>query len=167
MTGAFFFRPFLFLSFPPLSLSPRYLPRRYLRRLTQQRLLAGMFNLPGHTRPYLPANADLTTNPPLFFRPPVFGNVGPGAPLGSQARQSRRLYVGNIGMEATEEAIRAFFNNKMADMGMLSDGKLSEDLMGLGLKGDQPVISVHLNYEKNYAFVEVRLLSPLRLSFLY
>jgi hypothetical protein len=33
-------------------------------------------------------------------------------------------------------------------------GHLSEDLKGLGLKGDQPVISVHLSYEKNYAFVE-------------
>jgi splicing factor U2AF subunit len=53
-------------------------------------------------------------------------------------------------------------------MGMLSDGKLSEDLMGLGLKGDQPVISVHLNYEKNYAFVEVRLflLPPVFFPFL-
>ncbi|GAA5820955.1 hypothetical protein JCM11251_001895 [Rhodosporidiobolus azoricus] len=131
---------------------------------TTQAKMTGMFNLPGHTRPYLPP-ADpnnpsipggVIENPPLFFRPPVMGSVGPGAPIGSQARQSRRLYVGNIGMDATEESIRAFFNNKMAEMGMLSDGHLSEDLKGLGLKGDQPVISVHLNYEKNYAFVEFR-----------
>ncbi|GAA5981515.1 hypothetical protein JCM11641_004082, partial [Rhodosporidiobolus odoratus] len=121
---------------------------------SEQAKMTGMFNLPGHTRPYLPAGADLTQNPPLFFRPPVTGAIGPGAPIGSQARQSRRLYVGNVGMEATEETIKAFFNGKMTEMGLLSDGHLSEDLKGLGLKGDQPVISVHLNYEKNYAFVE-------------
>ncbi|GAA5915386.1 hypothetical protein JCM6882_000238 [Rhodosporidiobolus microsporus] len=141
---------------------------------TTQAKMTGMFNLPGHTRPYLPPSdpsnpSAPVENPPLFFRPPAMGmgmggmsgpmgggTVGPGAPIGSQARQSRRLYVGNVGMEATEETIRGFFNGKMAEMGMLSDGHLSEDLKGLGLKGDQPVISVHLNYEKNYAFVEFR-----------
>ncbi|GJN94428.1 hypothetical protein Rhopal_007508-T1 [Rhodotorula paludigena] len=121
-----------------------------------QAKMTGMFNLPGHTKPYLPSGVEMAENPPLFYRPPVYGTVGPGAPIGSQARQSRRLYVGNVGMEATEETIRAFFNNKMAENGLLSDGHLSEDLMGLGLKGDQPVISVHLSYEKNYAFVEFR-----------
>ena len=115
-----------------------------------------MFNLPGQTKPYLPAGAEATDNPPLFYRPPVFGTVGPGAPIGSQARQSRRLYVGNVGVEATEESLQQFFNSEMARNGLLSDGHLSEDLQGLGLKGDQPVISVHLSYEKNYAFVEVR-----------
>ena len=84
------------------------------------------------------------------------GGVPIPAPIGSFARQSRRLYVGNITMDATEEAIKHFFNTKLAEMNLLSDGKLGEDLHGLGLKGDQPVISVHLNYEKNYAFVEVR-----------
>lgn len=58
-------------------------------------------------------------------------------------------------MEATEEAITQFFNAKMTEMNLLSDKGLGEDLQGLGLAGDQPVISVHLNYEKNYAFVEV------------
>ncbi|KAK4702393.1 splicing factor U2AF 65 kDa subunit, partial [Phenoliferia sp. Uapishka_3] len=116
-----------------------------------------MFNLPGQSRPSMPGAgpSSFGDNPPLFFRPPA-GAVGPGAPIGSFARQSRRLYVGNITMEATEEAISHFFNSKMAEMGLLSDKGLGEDLMGLGLKGDQPVISVHLNYEKNYAFVEFR-----------
>ena len=114
-----------------------------------------MFNLPGQSRPSIGGGAQgFGDNPPLFFRPPA-GVVGPGAPIGSFARQSRRLYVGNITTEATEEAISHFFNSKMAEMGLLSDKGLGEDLMGLGLKGDQPVISVHLNYEKNYAFVEV------------
>ncbi|KPV73218.1 uncharacterized protein RHOBADRAFT_38417 [Rhodotorula graminis WP1] len=123
---------------------------------TTQAKMTGMFNLPGQTKPYLPAGADTTDNPPLFYRPPVFGTVGPGAPIGSQARQSRRLYVGNVGVEATEESLQQFFNSEMARNGLLSDGHLSEDLQGLGLKGDQPVISVHLSYEKNYAFVEFR-----------
>lgn len=118
--------------------------------------MTGMFNLPGQTKPYLPPGVELGENQPMFYRPPVFGAVGPGAPIGSQARQSRRLYVGNVGMDATEESIRQFFNTKMAENNLLSDGHLSEDLKGLGLKGDQPVISVHLSYEKNYAFVEFR-----------
>ncbi|BGP27761.1 splicing factor U2AF 65 kDa subunit [Rhodotorula toruloides] len=123
---------------------------------TTQAKMTGMFNLPGHTKPYLPPGVEGGDNPPLFYRPPVFGAVGPGAPIGSQARQSRRLYVGNVGMEATEESVRDFFNSKMAESGLLSDGHLGEDLQGLGLKGDKPVISVHLSYEKNYAFVEFR-----------
>ncbi|GAA5958263.1 hypothetical protein JCM3765_004773 [Sporobolomyces pararoseus] len=130
---------------------------------TEQAKLTGMFNLPGHNRPYLPAGFDPSSvqtgdgqNPPIFFRPPIFGAVGPGAPIGSLARQSRRLYVGNITMEATEETIANFFNAKMVEMNLVSDGHLGEDLLGLGLKGDTPVISVHVNYEKNYAFVEFR-----------
>lgn len=129
----------------------------------EQAKLTGMFNLPGHNRPYLPAGFDPSSvqtadgqNPPIFFRAPVFGAVGPGAPIGSLARQSRRLYVGNITMEATEETLAQFFNSKMTEMGLVSDGHLGEDLQGLGLKGDLPVISVHVNYEKNYAFVEFR-----------
>lgn len=65
-------------------------------------------------------------------------------------------------MEATEEAITTFFNSKMREMNLLSDGQLGDDLQGLDIKADEPVISVHLNYEKNYAFVEVRI--PLFLS---
>jgi splicing factor U2AF subunit len=139
-------------------------------------LYIGMFNLPGHNRPYLPAGFDPSSvqtadgqNPPMFFRPPVFGAVGPGAPIGSLARQSRRLYVGNITMEATEETIANFFNQKMSEMNLVSDGHLGEDLQGLGLKGDLPVISVHVNYEKNYAFVEVSFfpLSPLFVLFCF
>lgn len=120
-----------------------------------------MFNLPGQSRPSMPVSmtgpmsGDPSNPPPLFFRPP--GSMA--APIGSFARQSRRLYVGNITMDATEEVITHFFNSKMAELGLLSDKGLGEDLQGLGLKGDQPVISVHLNYEKNYAFVEVGLLS--------
>ena len=106
-----------------------------------------MFNLPGQSRPSMPQAIGGFGGPP--------GMVGPGAPIGSFARQSRRLYVGNITMEATEEAISNFFNQKMTEMGLLSTKGLGEDLQGLGLAGDQPVISVHLNYEKNYAFVEV------------
>lgn len=125
-----------------------------------------MFNLPGQSRPTMPPGFQQTgDNPPLFFRGPGGANL-PG-PIGSFARQSRRLYVGNITMEATEESITHFFNSKMTEMNLLSDGTLGEDLHGLGLKGDQPVISVHLNYEKNFAFVEVRVfpsLSPSLIS---
>lgn len=121
----------------------------------------GMFNLPGQTRPSFggggfggPGGGFGGDNPPLFFRPPP-GAVG-NAPLQSFARQSRRLYVGNITMEATEENMAAFFNKKMVEMNLTSDKGLAEDLQGLGLKEDVPVVSVHVNFEKNYAFVEVR-----------
>lgn len=67
-------------------------------------------------------------------------------------------------MEATEETIANFFNQKMVEMNLVSDGHLGEDLQGLGLKGDLPVISVHVNYEKNYAFVEVSLTHSLTSS---
>lgn len=111
-----------------------------------------MFNLPGQNRPSMPGVIGSFGVPIDTFHPAP--GQGAGAP-GSAARQARRLYVGNITTEATEEAISSFFNGKMKEMGLMSDKGLGEDLQGLGLVGDEPVISVHLNYEKNYAFVEV------------
>ncbi|KAK4056413.1 hypothetical protein OIO90_002556 [Microbotryomycetes sp. JL221] len=116
----------------------------------EQAKMTGMFNLPGQNRPTLPPGINMM---PMASGP---GNIPIPAPIGSFARQSRRLYIGNITPDATEEIIRHFFNSKLTEMGLLSDGTLGEDLQGLGLKGDEPVISVHLNYEKNYAFVEFR-----------
>ena len=127
-----------------------------------------MFNLPGQTRPTLPSGVAL----PMAAGGMAQNQMSLPQPIGSFARQSRRLYVGNVTDQTTEESLRHFFNAKLKEMNLLSDGSLGQDLHGLGLKGDEPVINVNLNYEKNYAFVEVSkiairfwALSPCRLLF--
>ncbi len=60
------------------------------------------------------------------------------------SRQSRRLYIGSITTEVTETNLADFFNAKMKEMDI-----------GTGAPGN-PVLAVQCNYEKNYAFVEVR-----------
>ncbi|KAK3810786.1 MAG: splicing factor U2AF 65 kDa subunit-like protein [Benniella sp.] len=59
------------------------------------------------------------------------------------ARQQRRLYCGNLPMGINEDSLANFFNQTMMSMNLTT---------GAGA----PVISVHINYEKNYAFVEFR-----------
>jgi len=59
------------------------------------------------------------------------------------SRQSRRLYIGSITPEVTEQNLADFFNSKMIEMEI-----------GTGGTGN-PVLAVQCNYEKNYAFVEV------------
>ncbi|OAX43940.1 hypothetical protein K503DRAFT_611116 [Rhizopogon vinicolor AM-OR11-026] len=60
------------------------------------------------------------------------------------SRQSRRLYIGSITPEVTEQNLADFFNSKMIEMDI-----------GTGGPGN-PVLAVQCNYEKNYAFVEFR-----------
>lgn len=60
------------------------------------------------------------------------------------SRQSRRLYIGSITPEINEQNLTDFFNSKMKEMNL-----------GTGAPGN-PVLAVQCNYEKNYAFVEVR-----------
>lgn len=66
------------------------------------------------------------------------------------SRQSRRLYIGSITPEVNEQNLTDFFNAKMAEMNL-----------GTATPGN-PVLAVQCNYEKNYAFVEVRV--PFTLS---
>lgn len=60
------------------------------------------------------------------------------------SRQSRRLYIGSITPDINEQNLADFFNGKMIEMNI-----------GTGGPGN-PVLAVQCNYEKNYAFVEVR-----------
>ena len=60
------------------------------------------------------------------------------------SRQSRRLYIGSITPDINEQNLTDFFNSKMKEMNL-----------GTGAPGN-PVLAVQCNYEKNYAFVEVR-----------
>ncbi|KAG0002785.1 U2 small nuclear RNA auxiliary factor 2 [Entomortierella chlamydospora] len=73
-------------------------------------------------------------------------NAGPPGANGvdhTLARQQRRLYCGNLPMGINEESLANFFNQTMMSMNLTT---------GAGT----PVMSVHINYEKNYAFVEFR-----------
>jgi splicing factor U2AF subunit len=60
--------------------------------------------------------------------------------------QSRRLYVGNIPFGVSESAMMDFFNNQM-------------ELSGLSQAEGQPVIAVQINLDKNFAFLEVIIIS--------
>jgi splicing factor U2AF 65 kDa subunit len=93
--------------------------------------------------------------------PPILGMAGLPTPLPvstfgmgvggnpNLARQSRRLYIGSITPEINEVNLAEFFNNKMKEMSI-----------GTGAPGD-PVLAVQVNYEKNYAFVEVCISFPI------
>ncbi|KAF9952001.1 U2 small nuclear RNA auxiliary factor 2 [Mortierella alpina] len=75
-----------------------------------------------------------------------FRNNGPGGANGidhTLGRQQRRLYCGNLPMGINEDSLADFFNQTMMGMNLTT---------GAGA----PVVSVHINYDKNYAFVEFR-----------
>ncbi|KZV92384.1 hypothetical protein EXIGLDRAFT_614425 [Exidia glandulosa HHB12029] len=97
----------------------------------------GLFNLPGNNRMPMAPIAPIPGLPPGMAM-----GLGPSPNL---ARQSRRLYIGSITPEITEENLTKFFNQKMKEM----------NLGQQGATGD-PVLAVQVNYEKNYAFVEFR-----------
>ena len=105
---------------------------------------AGLFNLPGANRTQVPPILGIAGLPPPI---PVqtFGmGIGSNPNL---SRQSRRLYIGSITSDVNEQNLAEFFNSKMIEMSI-----------GTGGPGN-PVLAVQCNYEKNYAFVEVRSIS--------
>ncbi|KAJ7066742.1 hypothetical protein C8F01DRAFT_1208809 [Mycena amicta] len=101
----------------------------------------GLFNLPGANRTQIPPILGIAGLPPPM---PVqsFGMGIGGNP--NLSRQSRRLYIGSITPEVTEQNLTDFFNAKMEEMKLGTNGTGS------------PVLAVQCNYEKNYAFVEFR-----------
>ncbi|KAG0295665.1 U2 small nuclear RNA auxiliary factor 2 [Linnemannia gamsii] len=73
-------------------------------------------------------------------------NGGPTGPNGvdhTVARQQRRLYCGNLPPGINEESLADFFNQTMMSMNLTT-------------ASGAPVVSVHINFDKNYAFVEFR-----------
>lgn len=78
---------------------------------------------------------------------PISANINPTAtvtlPGSAMSRQARRLYVGNIPFGVTEESMMDFFNHQMK-------------LTGLAQAEGNPVIAVHINLDKNFAFLELR-----------
>uniref|UniRef100_A0A0W0G9W3 Splicing factor U2AF subunit n=1 Tax=Moniliophthora roreri TaxID=221103 RepID=A0A0W0G9W3_MONRR len=113
----------------------------YEQYTAMQAKQTGLFNLPGANRTQIPPILGIPGLPPPM---PVqtFGmGIGSNPNL---SRQSRRLYIGSITPEVTEQNLAEFFNQKMAEMNI-----------GTGAPGN-PVLAVQCNYEKNYAFVEFR-----------
>lgn len=109
--------------------------------------LIGLFNLPGANRTQIPPILSIPGLPPPM---PVqtFGmGIGSNPNL---SRQSRRLYIGSITTDVNEQNLADFFNEKMTEMNI-----------GTGGPGN-PVLAVQCNYEKSYAFVEVRMGAALR-----
>ena len=66
------------------------------------------------------------------------------------ARQARRLYVGNITLQANEQNVADFFNQQMREKGWAIDDDPA------GVQAPESVVSVQVNHEKSYAFVEYR-----------
>ncbi|KAF9266914.1 hypothetical protein L218DRAFT_896143 [Marasmius fiardii PR-910] len=113
----------------------------YEQYTAMQAKQTGLFNLPGANRTQIPPILGIPGLPP----PMPVQTFGMG--LGSNpnlSRQSRRLYIGSITSDVTEQNLAEFFNQKMAEMNI-----------GTGAPGN-PVLAVQCNYEKNYAFVEFR-----------
>lgn len=105
-------------------------------------VLEGLFNLPGANRTQVPPILAAPGLPP----PMPVNTLGMGMGMGNNpnlSRQSRRLYIGSITPEITEQNLADFFNQKMKEMNI-----------GTSAAGD-PVLAVQCNYEKNYAFIEV------------
>ncbi|KAG2225584.1 hypothetical protein INT45_013695 [Circinella minor] len=104
----------------------------------------GLFPLPGQV---------VGTRTPQSFAPPsehammsdgsrvrvTQGAAGPVALNATLARQARRLYVGQIPFEIDEQGMADFFNSTMQN---------------LATEEGDPVVSVQINHDKNYAFVE-------------
>ncbi|KAJ7672643.1 hypothetical protein B0H17DRAFT_1208678 [Mycena rosella] len=113
----------------------------YEQYTAMQAKQTGLFNLPGANRTQIPPILGIAGLPPPM---PVqsFGMGIGGNP--NLSRQSRRLYIGSITPEVTEQNLADFFNVKMEEMNI-----------GTGGPGN-PVLAVQCNYEKNYAFVEFR-----------
>lgn len=111
----------------------------------EQVKMTGLFPLPGQV---------VGTRTPQSFAPPsehafmadgsrvrvTQGAAGPVALNATLARQARRLYVGQIPLDLDETSASNFFNNTMRQAGLATEDS---------------VVSVQINHEKNYAFVEV------------
>ncbi|KAG5731470.1 Splicing factor U2AF 50 kDa subunit [Termitomyces sp. T112] len=113
----------------------------YEQYTAMQAKQTGLFNLPGANRTQVPPILGVAGLPPPMPVPSFGMGIGGNPNL---SRQSRRLYIGSITPEVTEQNLAEFFNTKMIEMAI-----------GTGGPGS-PVLAVQCNYEKNYAFVEFR-----------
>lgn len=86
----------------------------------------------------------------MFSVPTSLGNAGgamsaASAAMSQQAtRHARRIYVGGLPPSANENNIQTFFSNALAAVGGTTAGP------------GMCVVNVYINYEKKFAFVEMR-----------
>ncbi|KAH7047668.1 hypothetical protein BKA57DRAFT_394186, partial [Linnemannia elongata] len=83
---------------------------------------------------------------PAVLRSEILQGMDPERPNGvdhTVGRQQRRLYCGNLPAGINEESLADFFNQTMMSMNLTT-------------ASGAPVVSVHINFDKNYAFVEFR-----------
>jgi len=84
--------------------------------------------------------------PPLHLGVPSALIAGSFPPSGviNPTRQGKRLYIGGLKDETTEDQLEKFFND------LMHEHKIAADMPG------EPVTEVSINKEKSFAFVEVR-----------
>lgn len=118
----------------------------------------GLFGVPGQSRLVGPPGAVIGRDesgqtvipeslPPLRFGGGEGGAAAGAVQVGSGQtaanRNARRLYVGNVGHQATEQNFKAFWNERLKEMKLtLADG--------------DPSVSATVAPEKGYAFIEFR-----------
>lgn len=83
--------------------------------------------------------------PPLHLGVPSSLIAGSFPPSGviNPVRQSKRLYIGGIKDEMTEDELLKFFND------LMHEHKIAADMPG------EPIAEVQINIEKSFAFLEV------------
>ncbi|KAI8615241.1 U2 small nuclear ribo protein auxiliary factor 50 [Chytriomyces sp. MP71] len=74
---------------------------------------------------------------------PDFSGIPSLAAAATASRQSKKLYVGGVPPNATDEALLAFFNDTLTQL-------------NIAKSAESPVATCQINKEKNYAFVEFR-----------
>lgn len=87
----------------------------------------------------LDARAAAMTN----FAATDFSGVDPNSNLPQQTRHARRLYVGNLPPDVTEESLHTFFRNAI-ETALIK--KIDED----------PILSVYINQERRFCFLEFK-----------
>ena len=87
----------------------------------------------------LDARAAAMTN----FAATDFSGVDPNSNLPQQTRHARRLYVGNLPPDVTEESLHTFFRNAIKTALV---NKIDED----------PILSVYINQERRFCFLEFK-----------
>ncbi|PWN31986.1 uncharacterized protein FA14DRAFT_127050 [Meira miltonrushii] len=132
-------------------------PDGYESMTPMQAKATGLFGIPGQTRTLgvqgasLIRGAEGAASSGITAVPMAGSAAGGDASTNGAAttgatqanRQARRLYVGNIGMHASEDSLLRFFNDQMRKMNFAIE------------EGD-PAIAAQVNGEKGYAFIELR-----------
>jgi splicing factor U2AF subunit len=72
-----------------------------------------------------------------------FSGVDPNSNLPQQTRHARRLYVGNLPAEVTEDSLHKFFKDSIATALVKP---IDED----------PILSVYINHERHFCFLEFK-----------